>query len=807
VITVSRRLTLGAVALFLLIFSLASLLVSFPEIGRPFAGFKVYPGMAVAWQIPQDWAGLRAGLRPMDRILRVDDRAVDTSEALARHVAALPAGTPHSYEVERSVLGGEPSRFTLVIPAQTFTWGDWAVSFFGRWFAGLCYLLIGFWVIALKPRDRTAQVHAGLCFSLGMLQMGSYDATTTHLLFNSWTFLPALIAMGAFGALLALLLPAPLEPAKGRKLELAAIGVSLALAVFCLAFQHHPDTFYLTRILASTWSVLGAWGLILSIAWRGFRPSSPPRQRNSAKIMMLGGLASTLPSPLSMVASALGYPIPLTVLQDLTLVFFPLCIGYAIVRHQLFDVDVVLRRSLVYSLVGILLFGLYLILLGGARALMGTHDVVANILATAVIALCFAPLRDRTKAWLDAKFFRAPYDFQAVVSAFASVAQEMTGSEALTHAYVEQLKTVFLPRYAALFLLSPDGALQLSATDNLCPTSRQLAEQKAAACLAQGDSETLSGTPSGELGLLLAAGDLPLGVMLLGPKRSDLAYSQQDQQLFLLLSRQYAISLKLITRIEEARRQRSHIEALEESKAMQEQFLNLVSHELRMPLSNILGSLSFLEHFGGAVEPRQRNHLDRIQRNAMTLQGLVSDLLNAAQLRTGQFTIRSEEVRLEQVASEVLQDLHPLAEKKQQLLEIELESDLPAVLGDRLRLAQLLRNLVHNAIRYTPPQGRITVRLACQAGRLRCEVQDTGPGLPVEGRAHLFEQFGRLEGSLDGGIGLGLFIAKGLAEAHGATIGVDSELGHGACFYVLFPLSAKPPEDENERGFSAVESG
>lgn len=806
-ITVSRRFSLAALALGLLIFAVASLAISLPEIGRPFAGFKVLPGMVATWQMPTDWAGPRAGLRPMDRILSVDGRPVDASETLVRHVAAQPAGTLHSYEVERSTLDGRRSRFTLTVPSRTFTWSDWAVSVLARWLAGLCYLLIAFWVIALNPRHRAAQAHAGLCFTLGMLMMGSYDANTTQVLFNSWTFMPLLVASGAFGWILALVLPAPIDPAKARKLERVAIALSLGLAVFCLAFQRHPDTFYLSRYLAQAWSILGSWTLFASIAWRGFRPSTPPRQRNSAKIMLLGGLVSTLPIPISMAASALGFPIPLSVLQDVGLVLFPFCIGYAIVRHQLFDVDVLIRRSLVYSLVGLVLFVLYLILLGGARALMGAQDLAASIFATAVIAVCFAPLRDRIKLWLDTLFFRAPYDFQAVVSGFATLAQEATDAETLALTFVQQLTEAFRPKYAALFLLEPDGALRLEQAVDLCPTIESMAEQKARTMLEQGALRSLQASPSGELGMRLGAGDVTLGAILLGPKRSDLAYSAQDQQLFLLLSRQFAISLKLIARIEVERRQRSHIEALEKSKAMQEQFLNMVSHELRMPLSNILGSVSFLERFGEETTPRQANHLGRIKRNAMSLQALVSDLLNAAQLRAGQFAIRSETVALERIVAEVLADLHPLAENKQQHLAAQIESDLPVLHGDRERLAQLLRNLVHNAIRYTPTGGHVTVRLLRQARALRCEVQDDGPGIPPEQRDFLFERFWRLEASQDGGIGLGLFIAKGLAEAHGGTIGVDSEPGRGSCFYVLLPPAPESPDNQTERGFSPLESG
>lgn len=806
-ITLSPRWRLGALVSCLLVFVVLSLGLSVMHIGRTFPGFHVYPGMAAAWQMPSTWNGPKAGLLPMDRLISVDGLPVTTSPELIRHVAAQPVGSAHAYEFERQSRDGRRERFTLTIPSQRYTPSEWATSFLARWFAGLCFMLIALWVLRLNPRDRATQAHAGMCISFGALLMGSFDVTTTHLMLNQWTFLPLLVTMGAYGWRLALVLPPPEHPERTIGLDRLGIAVSVLVAVFCLAFQYHPDFFVLVHVLAQACSILGSWALLAAIVWRGFRPSSPPRQRHYGKIILLGGLMASFPIPLAMLATALGNPIPVSVVQDLGLVFFPLCISYAIVRHQLFDVEVVIRQSLVYSILAFGLLVLYLLLLAGARAVVGTtHDDFLNILATAVIALSFAPLRTRVQAWLDARFFRAPYDFKAVLASFTARAQDETHPELLTAAFLDHVKAAVSPRYAALYVREADGGLSLVAHLDLDDELEAACRERALAHLATETDDLKQSSESGELAIRLTAGESRFGVLLLGSKRSELAYTLQDRQLLVLLGRQFAISHRLITRIEEERRQRLMIEALQSSKAMQEQFLNMVSHELRMPLSNILGSVSFLERFG-ASEPRQRNHLDRIQRNAKTLQGLVGDLLNAAQLRAGQFTIRSEAVDVAQVIAEVVHELHPMAEKKQLRVDTELETGLPRVMGDRQRLAQVLRNLLHNAIRYTRTQGSIRVRVMLRAEDLRCEVLDTGPGLRPEERDALFQRFGRLDGSLEGGIGLGLFIAKGLVEAHGGSIGVDSELGKGSCFYFVLPLAPKSPEERVERPFSPLEQG
>lgn len=798
----SPRWKLHAMEVALMIYALVTLGLSFTQIGKTFPGFHVYPGMVVAWQLPATWNGPKAGLRPMDHLVSVDGQTLTTSPDLLRHVAASPAGSVHTYEFLRSSAPGSGERFTVKIASQTYTPYDWLTSFFLRWFVGLSFFAIAVWVLHLTPRDRAARMHAGLCISLGALNTGSFDATNTHVLLGHWTFYPLLVTMGAYGWRLSLLLPPPKRPEWTPMLDRFGVGLSVLVALFCLVFQFHSAYASLVATLAHIWSILGTWLLLMAILWRGFRPSSPPSQRHYATIILFGGLLACVPVPLTMFASFAGYAVPAAGVQELGLIFFPLCISYAVVRHKLFDAEVVIRKSLAYSLLALVLLLVYLVLIGGARAVVGTaNDNFLNLVATAVIALLFAPLRTVLQSWLDKRFFRAPYDFKALLASFTARAQEETDPVKLEAAFLEHVGTAFSPRYAALYLLGAEGELSRVGAIDLDESREPELFRRAEAFLAS-DVGDLQGEESGELILRLAAGDSVLGVLLLGEKRSELAYTRQDRELLVLFGRQFAVSHRLLTRIEEERRQREALEALKTAKAMQDQFLNMVSHELRMPLSNILGSLSFLERFGD-FEPRQRNHMDRIQRNALTLQGLVNDLLNAAQLRAGQFSIRAEQLSLDRVVTDVLHDLAPTAAARRVALKAEHAPDLPQVWGDRQRLAQVVRNLVHNAIRHTPEDGVVEVHVFPDAAGVRCEVRDSGEGIPPEIQASLFQPFWRPKDSPDGGVGLGLFIAMGLIEAHGGRIGVDSEVGKGSCFHFVLPLSAatanrsqRPPSGE-----------
>ncbi|MFI5065998.1 MAG: ATP-binding protein, partial [Streptosporangiales bacterium] len=225
---------------------------------------------------------------------------------------------------------------------------------------------------------------------------------------------------------------------------------------------------------------------------------------------------------------------------------------------------------------------------------------------------------------------------------------------------------------------------------------------------------------------------------------------------------------------------------------MKDQFVATVSHELRTPLAAMDGWLHILlDGDPGPLNDDQRRFLSTVKRNSDRLMRLVGDLLLIGQMDAGRFSLDLSEVDIAELVGEtVALFTGPAAEKG---IELTASTGPSATVhGDRLRLGQLLSNLVSNAIKFTPENGAVQVRASGQGERCLIEVTDSGVGIPAGERAHLFERFYRASTAAGTvGSGLGLAISKAIAEGHGGTIRVAEAEGGGTRFVVELPLTVR----------------
>jgi signal transduction histidine kinase len=235
-------------------------------------------------------------------------------------------------------------------------------------------------------------------------------------------------------------------------------------------------------------------------------------------------------------------------------------------------------------------------------------------------------------------------------------------------------------------------------------------------------------------------------------------------------------------------------ERLRKLDRMKDEFIALVSHELRTPLTSICGYLELLLQDDVMVElpETQLSWLEVIDRNAERLLRLVEDLLLTAQASAGNLALEQGELDIAAIIDQAVQASGPVAAARGIELTCSTES-LPAANGDRLRIGQVIDNLVSNALKFTPAGGTVGVRAYSHASAVRIEVADTGIGISEDEQGQLFERFfrtARAQEEAIPGVGLGLSISKAIIEAHNGRISVRSLEGVGTTFFVDLPAIA-----------------
>jgi len=217
-------------------------------------------------------------------------------------------------------------------------------------------------------------------------------------------------------------------------------------------------------------------------------------------------------------------------------------------------------------------------------------------------------------------------------------------------------------------------------------------------------------------------------------------------------------------------------------------FISNISHELRTPLASLKALSDTLRD--GALEdpPAARRFLDRIEVEVDALTQMVRELLELSRIESGQAPFHLEPVVIADVVVPPVERLRPQAERAGLQLVVDLSSDLPRILADAERMQQVLTNLVHNGIKFTPPDGEITVSVVAHDDEIVISVRDTGVGIPSDDLPRIFERFYKADRARSGGgTGLGLAIAKHIVRAHNGRIWAESREGRGSTFYVALP--------------------
>jgi signal transduction histidine kinase len=272
-------------------------------------------------------------------------------------------------------------------------------------------------------------------------------------------------------------------------------------------------------------------------------------------------------------------------------------------------------------------------------------------------------------------------------------------------------------------------------------------------------------------------------------RREARSFNTQEVELVGLLGRLVASAVQNIRAYEA---ERSTVEELRRLSALRADFVSLVSHELRAPMASVVGSAQTLRQRWRELNPDQReSFLALIGSETERLAALVGDVLDTSRIDAGTFTYRFGDVDLGALVRDSVAGMS-LAQDEVSVVA-DVQGELPSVRGDRDRLQQVLTNLLDNAVKFSPAGDEVRVNAFQQDSRVRIEVSDRGPGVPADQQRVIFEKFGR--GNTTGshgkpGTGLGLFIARSIAEAHGGELEVSSAPDLGATFALILPAGS-----------------
>jgi signal transduction histidine kinase/ActR/RegA family two-component response regulator len=314
---------------------------------------------------------------------------------------------------------------------------------------------------------------------------------------------------------------------------------------------------------------------------------------------------------------------------------------------------------------------------------------------------------------------------------------------------------------------------------------RSALDQKVASVAADGAAVEVPGIVGGASAVLvtpLVDESHVIGVLAVIDKAGG--FLADDENIMALFASQSAIAIRNSQLFE-------HTRSLDRLKS---EFVAVVSHEIRTPLTSVKGAVELLadEHYFTNSE-QQNKLLNIAHANAERLLVLINDILDFSRLESASLPMSLELQRLEPIVTQVSQNLRTQIEERRIQLEVAIAPGLPDVMIDAHRIAQVLTNLISNAIKFSPAGGRIDITVESWSGCVRVGVRDRGEGIAPQDLPKLFQKFSQIDSSATrqaGGTGLGLVICKGIVEQHDGVMAVESTPGEGSTFYFTLPPAA-----------------
>lgn len=842
-----RRLPLVALLLGVPMIVIAAM-ASVVWLGRPFPGFFVLSNLMVPQVTSYDWTGMRAGVPLHARLLTVDDEPVTSAAQVYARAAQVPVGTPIRYLVEKGGRRSQHSVRTMRFGAGAY-WPTLGLLLLN----GLLYLGAGIVVSLVQPRTAAARAFLSMGFVTGF-----YALTAPPLFYPPLAWLaPLHCAAQAFlpATFIHLALCFPVSrPFVARRpvwLIVPYAGSALLTLWMIVEFYASPPwlgPFYVAFVYAA--ASITTFIALLVVAYRENRNSAVGLRIRALLPGWIVGTAVALPGFL--MSATTGGDFPITWIAVTPLAFYA-AIGYAIVWHDLFGIDVLVKRTVVYvSLTAVItaMYALCLVVLGWLMPpyIAATSSPLFNIAFVVLVAIAFEPLRLRAQDIVDRTFFRSQVDYRRTVRDVSAALTWVLDFDEILGRVGRTLRDGIAPRSFAVVLwidgrprlwrlANDSGAVAAAASPPLEALRRLLTDSPRRPWVvdgfdgARGEPDARSEAEALEAAVVLplTRGETLLGVFLLGPRRSGRPYSREDLELLDTLAAQSAIAIhntllygelhrlvaELETKVEErtAELRASHTELehayrdLQNAQAQLVQSEKLaslgqlvagVAHEINNPVAFIAGNVTPLRKTLASLQEVASRHeiveLSRIARRATS----ILEIMAEGAVRTA--AIVNDLRAFSRVGEETPRpvDLHDALEVNLRLLasrwttRVELHRDygaVPLVEVAPGQLNQVLMNVLANAFDAITDAGHVWIRTRCDGRSVSIAIRDDGSGIAAEHLGRVFDPFFTTK-PLGQGTGLGLSISHGIVNRHGGDIRVRSTAGVGSEFEVELPVRA-----------------
>lgn len=696
--------------------------------------------------------------------------------------------------------------------------------------------LLGVFTIQNSQR-RSNLFFSLICYALAIWAIANFfaDADHAHSLF--WTRLTFVAISLALAALIVFANNFPRRIIRHSSFELALVAGGVVMAIICFLHPFVPQVIFIDGtsnvvtgplyvvFLAYFFAYFFLAIFLLVRAYRRLTGVELTRLRfvlYGIALMTLVGSATNLILPLALGENQLAR------YGTFSTLFFTGFTFYAIVRHRLFDIRLVVARSVTYVLLLATLATIYASVMFGVSALFFAGDTSATsvrVIYTAlaiILAFTFQPLRRFFERATDRIFYRDRYNSQEVLNRFSKIlVSELELDRVLKitlasicHELRIQFGQIIIFNHDRVYRIEHYGPLpkRLMVVPDLDGLGRgfSVADE-----LEDGPRRSLMEEHGVRVSTTLKTRDEFVGYLLLGDKLSGDIYSNQDIELLEIIIKELAVAIMnakayaeiaefnvtLQERVDHAtnrlRVANRHLKELDKAK---DEFISMASHQLRTPLTTIKGYLSMLlEGDAGHLTHTEKEYVDYAFGASERMVNLISDLLNVSRLSAGRFLIQAKPTDIATMVADEVRQLQSHAAAKNITLKFEPppKAMAPVELDDN-KTRQVVMNFIDNAIYYTK-EGGVTVRLTKAGLGARLEVEDTGIGVPEEAKKKLFSKFFRANNAQTvrpDGTGLGLYLARRVVEDQGGTIIFRSTEGHGSTFGFELPFKAAKPNHE-----------